>query len=363
MGTLEIRTGKSGKPSYRAKVRVAGFGQQTKTFSKKTDAEKWMVIQEAAILEGKAPATALSKKRTLQNLLDEYERHLEISRPAHLRLVRHHLRWWAQEYGQTRLSEFKAHTVLSGQKRLLSQSADLHPSAKTSKNRTGATANRYRTTLQAAFTFGKRVLQWVAENPVESVPKLPEAAGRRRYLSKSELSHLLALCRKSRNPHLFGIVLLAAATGARRDEIRTLRWEDFDWRERAFYVRKTKNGDVRSLFMPGPALKFLKSRRAAGSPTEGFVFPSVSDPAKPIDIKTAWQAVLKRAELPDFRFHDLRHTAASHLAMSGASLLQLSEALGHRSLEMVKRYAHLSPASRLEVMETMTSELFADVQL
>jgi integrase len=88
-----------------------------------------------------------------------------------------------------------------------------------------------------------------------------------------------------------------------------------------------------------------------------LVFPR-ADGLQPLDIRSAWQTARKYAGIPDFRFHDLRHSAASYLAMSGASLAEIAEVLGHKTLTMVKRYAHLSEAHTASVVARMNAAIF-----
>ncbi len=90
-----------------------------------------------------------------------------------------------------------------------------------------------------------------------------------------------------------------------------------------------------------------------------LLFPSTKGD-KPYEIKKSWEAVLKKAEITDFRFHDLRHSAASYLAMNGASLAEIAEVLGHKTLQMVKRYAHLSEAHTSSVVASMNERIFSD---
>ena len=89
-----------------------------------------------------------------------------------------------------------------------------------------------------------------------------------------------------------------------------------------------------------------------------FVFPSPNDPKRPWNIQTAWNTAIEKANLKDFRFHDLRHSAASYLAMNGASLAEIAEVLGHKTLQMVKRYAHLSEAHTSKVVAAMNEKIF-----
>ena len=111
---------------------------------------------------------------------------------------------------------------------------------------------------------------------------------------------------------------------------------------------ETKNGERRLVPVTGLALDLLRglTNRGAGDP----VFPG--------DFRTAWGVACRRAGLVDFRFHDLRHTAASYLAMSGASLAEIAEVLGHKSLAMTKRYTHLSTDHTRKVVSKLTERLF-----
>ena len=87
------------------------------------------------------------------------------------------------------------------------------------------------------------------------------------------------------------------------------------------------------------------------------MFPN-STGTRPVGIREAFEWAVKRAGIANFRFHDLRHTAASYLAMNGASLAEIAEVLGHKTLAMVKRYAHLSEAHTRNVVQRMNAEIF-----
>ena len=91
-----------------------------------------------------------------------------------------------------------------------------------------------------------------------------------------------------------------------------------------------------------------------------LVFPGRTRNPKPVDLRTPFETALKRAGIEDFRWHDLRHTAASYLAMGGASLAEIAEILGHKTLAMVKRYAHLSDSHVAGVVERMNAKFLGD---
>jgi integrase len=88
-----------------------------------------------------------------------------------------------------------------------------------------------------------------------------------------------------------------------------------------------------------------------------LLFPR-DDGLAPMEIRKHWNRALREAGIEDFRFHDLRHTAASYLAMNGATLAEIADVLGHKTLQMVKRYAHLSDQHTASVVERMNQNIF-----
>jgi integrase len=91
-----------------------------------------------------------------------------------------------------------------------------------------------------------------------------------------------------------------------------------------------------------------------------FVFPA-SKPKRALDITKAWRTALRKAGIENFRFHDLRHSAASYLAMNNASLVEIAAILGHRTLQMVKRYAHVANSHTSSVVRAMNDKVFGKV--
>jgi integrase len=121
----------------------------------------------------------------------------------------------------------------------------------------------------------------------------------------------------------------------------SLRWADVDLSRGALTLQDTKNGERRTVPLVGPALDLMRQHAKVRRIDTDLVFPSVQG-VKPLHIRLAWEKARQQAGLENFVFHDLRHSCASYLAMNGASLLDISSILGHKSLAMVKRYAHLS---------------------
>ena len=148
----------------------------------------------------------------------------------------------------------------------------------------------------------------------------------------------------------------------RHGEIMGLNWSDVDLNRERAVLHETKNGERRSVAVTGHVLELLKELSRVRRIDSNLLFPSrESRPQKPqkaIDLRTPWEAALRKADVPDFRFHDLRHSAASYLAMNGASLAEIAEVLGHKTLQMVKRYAHLSEGHTASVVESMNRKIF-----
>ena len=174
-------------------------------------------------------------------------------------------------------------------------------------------------------------------------------------MDDDERLRLLQACKGSSNPYLYPVVVLAISTGMRRSEILNLTWKDVDLEKRRIVLQQTKNGDRRLVPVAGLALMLLKEVFEKRNPNVKLLFPS-SISSKPIDLRFAWEQVLKESEIESFKFHDLRHCCASYLAMSGTSLAEIAEVLGHSTLNMVKRYAHLSEAHTSGVVTRMNEK-------
>jgi len=168
----------------------------------------------------------------------------------------------------------------------------------------------------------------------------------------------LAACRESRSPDLYLAVVLALSTGARQQEILGLKWKDVDLERKVAVLHETKNGERRVLPLAGVALEMLRERKQETSRSDDLIFPGRTDKTQPVDLRTPFETALKKAQIEDFRWHDLRHSAASYLAMNGASLAEIAEILGHKTLAMVKRYAHLSEQHTASVVERMNERIF-----
>ncbi|MBM4354672.1 MAG: hypothetical protein FJ109_12940 [Deltaproteobacteria bacterium] len=192
-----------------------------------------------------------------------------------------------------------------------------------------------------------KALRWgyIAANPAKGVHKFREPPGRVRYLSPDETERLLAACSDKLRP----IVIVALHTGMRRGEILGLTWEDVDFQQRTIRVADSKNGEARRVPMTDTVRDVLQQHQQHRSGDCPWVFPN-DEGERRADVNKAWQTARKRAKLADFRFHDLRHTAASYLAMAGVDLRAIQEILGHKTFAMTLRYSHLSPEHKAKAV-------------
>ncbi len=178
-----------------------------------------------------------------------------------------------------------------------------------------------------------------------------------RFLSDDERIRLLATCRP--HPELYLAVVLSLTTGARQAEIMSLRWGQIDFTRQVITLSKTKNGDTRSIPLVGEAFALLQGRAMVRSLIDDRIFPpkAIAKKAEYINLDKPWRTALKAACITDFHWHDLRHTAASYLAMSGVSLVEIAKVLGHRTMQMVARYSHLSDGHIVATGEKLAARL------
>jgi len=346
---------KDGAVTYHAEVRRKNAKPLRDSFPTLTKAKNWVRKVESALLDGQNVPDNKARKHTLSDLIERYIR-LHLSKhPGRLKDQTPHLKWWQDNYGMRALIEITPSLLAEAKEELLNGMT----SRKT--NRTNSTVNRYFSSLSRAFTLAFQEWQWISDNPFRRVSKLKENGGRNRFLSREELHNLFECCKKSKNLHLYGMVLIAASMGLRFGETANLRWKHVDFVNGFVTLETTKNGDRRVVPLPDQLAKYLKNLERQ-KPPEEFLFPS-KDPSKrhaPSLIRKAFQKALKDAGIENFKYHDLRHTCASHLAMNGATQGELMEILGHRSPTMTKRYAHFSKEHIARVLQKTSNNLIGN---
>ena len=187
---------------------------------------------------------------------------------------------------------------------------------------------------------------WRPENPVRGIPKFQEHK-RDRWLNDDELARLFAAMVNHPNQRAANAVRLLVMTGARRSEVLTATWDQFNLEpaERAVWIKPahtTKQKRTEHLPLGANTVALLVSMQEVRSSGSKFLFPGDA-PGKPLsDIKRFWRSILRDANISDARVHDLRHTYASHLVSSGMSLVLVGKLLGHTQPQTTMRYAHLA---------------------
>lgn len=320
--------------TWRAMVRLKGQPTQTESFERKRDAEQWAQKVEAAMREGQRFPERAVRRRTVGDLIDRYiAEKCPGRKDAQTR--QQQLEFWRDQLGDLSLVDLSANAIAKGAQALLATPT------RYGRDRSPATANRYIAALSHAMSVATKEWEWIDVSPMSRVPKQREPRGRTRYLDDgkhgdNETQRLLEACARD-SAYLLPVVTLALGTGMRRGEILGLRWHDVDLVEGTVTLRETKNGEVRVVPVTGGALETLSAwGKVRPIDRKQEVFPGTTS------FHHAFDRAVKDAELEDFNFHDLRHTCAAHLAMSGVPLLDIAAILGHKSLKMVMRYTHLS---------------------
>ncbi len=225
-----------------------------------------------------------------------------------------------------------------------------------------APINRALEVLSAAINLVNRDLEWDLPNPV-SGRKLKEPEGRLRWLTVTDARQLLEAARHSKNaPHLVDFITIALHTGMRLSEILGMEWERVDLRAGLMHLeaRHTKSARRRSIPINKIARQTLIRRmgfRAEYCPDSPWVFCKPNG-ERMFEIKTGFRNACRRAGITDFRIHDLRHTCAAWLVSSGVPLSEVRDLLGHSTITVTERYAHLAPenvkaaVTRLEDIES-----------
>jgi len=183
-------------------------------------------------------------------------------------------------------------------------------------------------------------VEWelIPANPAHGIKPPRAPAGRARYLQPTELRAVVGACPEWLRP----IAGLAVATGMRRGEILGLRWLDIDFKGGRIMLPQTKNGDGRIVYLNTLAQQALSVIPQGKSKPTDIVFNGES--MTPENVSLAFLRACRSVNVSDFRFHDLRHTAASWMRMKGADIHTVALILGHKDLRMAARYQHLSPA-------------------
>ncbi|GAK82803.1 integrase [Vibrio ponticus] len=318
MATIQTRKGKK-KTTYR--VQYMRDGQRiSKSFPTKKSAEKFaarlVVDDDFSHSMTNQTLNSFLLSEAIDEFLEQYT-----GKDASLRQRLSH---WSVTFGALAIGKISRQKVKTELRALL-------------KRCTPATVNRYKAALGTLYRYLLHEYD-IDHNPTRGIPLYTENNARTRFLSDVELQGLLAACQQSSWERLFLLVLLAITTGARRGELISCRWESVNLNARTIHLSTTKNGEQRLLTLTHEVVEELMKFRQS----TGYLFPLPKHPVTYFkNFDCYWKEALAKAHIENFRFHDLRHTCASILAMNGATLLEIKQVLGHKTITMTQRYAHL----------------------
>ncbi|MGD0275803.1 MAG: site-specific integrase [Syntrophales bacterium] len=320
-------------------LRYAGLDGNTVFESSGSDklkvAEALLHKRKADIQVGKQPEIIKIKNHTFQELALEYIKWAERQRAfKQKRLVVSQL---ASQFGHYPLRRFDTRMVEQFQTERLQKG-----------NKPG-TVNRHISIMKHMFT---KAVDWnMVEDEtlkrVRRVKLLEENNRRLRYLSKEECQSLINSC----DHHLKPIVTMALNTGMRKGEILNLKWDNVDLRHGFILLDHTKNGERREIPINATLRDTLAGMvRRLDVP---YVFISNKTGERYGNLQRSFNTACRRAGIKDFHFHDLRHTFASQLVMAGIDLTTIKELLGHKTLTMTLRYAHLAPSHKVNAVDIL----------
>lgn len=317
MASIAKRNGR-----YHVRVRKNGFPIQCRSFTSKRDALRWAADTERAAENGQL----LLDDCSMSDLLDRYQREIS-SKKRGADVERYRIETLRKSsLAALRLSQLKSvHIARYRDDRL--------------KQVSTASAKRELVILSHAISVA--IKDWgynLPNNPCQQIRKPIEGRGRDRRLVDDECDRLLTACRASENPYLAPLVELAIESGMRRGELLSIKWENVHLDQSFIHLPMTKNGDSRDVPLSGRAKDVIRDlpRRI-----DGVVFPIHFEA-----LKGLWKRAIRRAEIDDLHFHDLRHEATSRFFEKGLNVMEVAAITGHKDLRMLQRYTHLS-ASQL----------------
>lgn len=348
---IEVRTAPDGTVSYRAKIRIKGHRSVSITGARLTDVVRDRQAALTDIRRGKYFQTAEARKHTFGDLVDRYISAVLPRKPKSIKKQTAQLLWWKKQIGDRLLSDVTTALIV--------EIRDKFVNGKTYRGgkRSPATVNRYLAVLSHAFSIAVNEWQWLTQSPIKRL-KQKESNGRIRFLSDDERDRLLQACKESKNKYLYPVVLIALSTGLRLNEILGIRYSDIIWEKDncIITIKNTKNGHDHALPLVGIAKQLLAEHSKVRRLDTDLLFPATKGlKPRPAVIRGAWEEALKKADIKNFSFHCLRHTAGSWLAQANISGPIIQKILNHRSSNITSRYIHFANNHLQDALEKMNN--------
>lgn len=344
MATISPRLDDQGaRNGWQARVRKKGYPQQTKTFRTKAAAEAWARSVESAMERDIWRDTSEAENTTLDEALERYVREVSVRKRGHQQELSKIRQWQNRTIAQCSLARIRSLDISEAMREMEQE------------GKNSSTIRKHLAIISHLYTVAKS--QWGMQHidyPGRNLQKPPLPRGRQRRFENDEAARLFAACKAARNPWLFPVVYFALETAMRIGEIvetrgksedggrsrpintKGLLWDNVDLKGPVAFLPQTKNGEPRTVPLSPIAVRILKELRCSRDPR---VFPTTYEA-----IHLAFHRACRRANIVDFRFHDLRHEATSRLFENyGFNPIEVSVITGHKTLEMLNRYTHLRP--------------------
>ena len=358
MALRKIVSPKTGKPSWQIDYLDPGNNRIRVTFKTRKEANAELAKRISLKAENRYLDAKKEYKTTLGEFLDQYEKDYK-DQPSFITAKRFFVKNIRTYFKESTLLSSITYADLRAYQNHLKQKTTKH-----GRKRKPATINRTLACLRHIMSDAV-VLDKIDKSPFD-IKKgkslfIEENNARLRFLSKEEIPLLLKECK----PYLKNIVECAINSGMRKTEILSLKWNQI--RNGLIFLTKTKSKKARQIPINETLQDLFNQIKSEQNPKgnvvslngkpkqkrSSFVFTFSGQPVK--DVKRCFNDAKEEAGILDFRFHDLRHTFASHFIMEGGSLKSLKEILGHSKFEMTMRYAHLSQEYKRKEINLLNS--------
>jgi integrase len=355
MATIKEVIGKKGK-KYQITIRVKGYKPVYKTFDKKTEAKDWASETERQMKKGKYRQIDkdLSKPiTTVGELITYFEDNVAPKRYTKPDQYKFMYNWWRNKIGHILLSELDSPLLEKCQNLLAAEAPD--KPYKNHAHKSNSTVRKYMFALSAVLSYGARSLKVIERNPMSDIDKPQKPKGVVRFLSDEEKEILIKAC-KDRSLKVFIFVMIALFAGGRYAEILTLQVENIDFENSMLHFTDTKNKEPRGVPVYEKITQIIKDYLDENNIRSGYIF--LNKRQKLTYMKGQLEDIIEKTGIENFRIHDLRHTYASWLAQNGATLLEIAELMGHKNLNQVQIYAHLTIKTTAKLVRKMTVNKF-----
>jgi integrase len=297
-----------------------------KSFDSKAEAEKWARDLESQVDKfGAALDTRILESTTLGSLLKRYAVEVSPSKRGSIQEIQ-------------RLDVLQRHDL--AYRTLVGLSQQDIASFRDERLKTVKPATAVRELAILSHVLDVAMRDWgypLAQNVVKMVRRPTINNNRSRRLTASEEQRILDACDDGKVECFRTLVVLAIETGMRRGEILGLKWTDISYNRRVISLALTKNGSSREVPLSQRAYNALMALKQSETVDQSTPFAMTASA-----FEQTWRRVLKRANVRDLKFHDLRHEAVSRFFELGLNIIEVSTISGHKELSMLKRYTHLN---------------------